>query len=627
MEISAMNFVRLPVLSVCLFFAPLAAAQGDSPWLYGVHWAAEPADSDLESMTGGKGVWVVDQCLLNSTSTDSRNNEWETPWVVSPSVDKTSPFYKPGYFSSVVSRGHTMVVRLHPQWAVNQIYPGDPYTEADFGDDCKAAAGLMKNVHIWLIGNEGNLEAENVRWNPATQDYDIAWSTNDLLSSAPELAAQMYLAARNKIHEVTPDTTPAAQVVLLQAVSPGAPDAAVGRYMHGTEYLARMINAVADKSKIDGFALHAYAAPGGGNFGADSFMNDLKEQLMVIDQAGLGDRPVYVTEFNKHMPDAAEAATGAQFLTTAYQMLHAWNTGSAGIWPGQPNHPFTGTAWFVYRTGWNDYSLLHWKTNASSTSATDNPWYAFQASCAQNYPRGSGAGPVLSPTALWWQDEFDGSSLDQSPALPHWQADTGAGGQVLMSGSGSVRLVGGTTPYGSAGIRTPLQYAFTNYKAVAEVTFTDAGRIADDEANLDFRVREQRGDGSTDLGYSFTFYSSSSGGGAAARAGHLYLRRTSDWGTVYRSAAIAGGVNTGDRFRMELAASGGRIDFKVARLATNTVVVDWSGSNALINRDFHFGGIRMMVYNMREARVDSFAMGGVNAALVPTAARDWALFK
>lgn len=624
-----MNLVRwTPVLSAFLFAASPAAAQTDSPWLYGVHWAAEPADDDLEEMTGGKGVWVVDQCLLNSASTDSRNNEWETPWVVTPSIDRTTPFYKPGYFSSVITRGHTMIVRLHPQWAVNQIYPGDPYTEADFASDCKAAAELMKNVHIWLVGNEGNLLAENVRWNPATQDYDIAWSANDLISSGPELAAQMYLAARDKIHEVTPNTTPANQVVLMQAVSPGAPDAGVGKYMHGTEYLARMINAVPDKTKIDGFALHGYAQPGGSSYGADAFLNDVKEQLMVIDQAGLGNLPVYITEFNKHMPNTTEAAIGAQFLTTAYQLLHNWNTGTAGTWPGQPNHPIGGTAWFIYRgNSWGDYSLRDWKTSASSTLATENPWYAFQAAGAQNYPAGSGAGPVLSPTAAWWQDEFDGASLDQAAPLPHWQVNTGAGGQVLMSGAGAVRLVGGFTPYGNASIRTPLEYAFTNYKAVAEITFADAGRIAEDEANFDLRVREQRGEGSTDFGYSFTFYSNNSAGGAAARAGHLFLRRTSDWGVIYRSVQIPGGVDTGDRFRIEVAASGDTVEFKATRLGSNAVVVDWTGPNAVISRDFHFGGIRMMVYNLHEVQVDSCVMGGLSAALVPTPAREWVLFE
>src|SRR5690606_21531061 len=121
-----------------------------------------------------------------------------------------------------------------------------------------------------------------------------------------------YVAVRDKIHENASLVAPESQIVLMQAVSPGPADGA--RYMDGNEFLFRMIDAVPDKSKIDGFGLHAYAEPGGANFGEVGFLDALREQIMIIDSFGLGDRPLYITEFNKHMPNATEANIGARFV-------------------------------------------------------------------------------------------------------------------------------------------------------------------------------------------------------------------------------------------------------------------------------------------------------------------------
>lgn len=600
-----------------------AGAQADSPWLYGIHWASSPVDDDLETMTGGKPVWVVDQALLDSTATVAAPNEWETPWVTHPRVYKTAEAAKPPYFRSITDRGHSIICRLGPQWGVSSPYPGDPYTVALYAEDCKAAANLMKNVRVWQIGNEGNLKLEQKRWNAATQSYSLDWPDEDL-AQAPELYAATYVACRDKIHEVTPATTPATQIVLMMPMSPGKANAEHGRFMDSNEFLARMIAAVTDKSKIDGFALHSYAQPGGSSFGADSFMDDLRQQLMIIDQAGLGDRPVFITEFNKHMPNATEAQIGARFCTTAFEMLNAWNTGESQVWPGRPNHPIRGAAWFVYRggAGWDDYSLRHWKDQIGSTLPTENPWYAFQSAAAENYAAGTGSGPGLTTSNEWWRDDFNGATLDQTAPLPFWLSETGEpGAQVSMTGSGAVRLSGGTSNYGNASIRTPDTFPFTDFKVVAEVTFTDAGRNAEAEANFDLRLRE--GDGT---GYSLTFYSSQSAGPHASLAGQVHLRKTGVW-SVYRSASIPGGINTGDRFRIEAVCQGSDLSFRVTRLSNDTVVLDWTGSNKFTNTERRLGNVRLMVYNMREAQVDSFVMGGPEASLLPTAATGWKQFE
>lgn len=49
------------VVVLCLLSAVWATA--DSLWLYGVHWYGDPASNDLETMTGGKGIWVLETML------------------------------------------------------------------------------------------------------------------------------------------------------------------------------------------------------------------------------------------------------------------------------------------------------------------------------------------------------------------------------------------------------------------------------------------------------------------------------------------------------------------------------------------------------------------------------------
>lgn len=594
------------------------AAAPDSPWLYGIHWYGDRNATDVEAMTGGKGVWVLEHAFTDSTATAAEGNTWETPWRVTPTVDKEAPWDKVTHLNTVTGKGHSAVIRLHPYWSVQVPYPGDPYTGAMYADDCKAAANLMRNVRVWVIGNEANLGGENRRWNSSTQHYDLPWPTGSL-ENLPELYAQQYLLCRDKIHEITPDTIPANQIVLMQPVSPGGADG--DRFMDGNEFLIRMIQAVPDKSKIDGFALHSYADTTT-NYGADAYMEILRQQMMIIDQFGLGDRPIFVTEFNRHMPTTADVPLGAQFLSTAYTRMNSWNVNSSDVWPGQPSHKITGTNWFVYPVGWNEYSLLYYKTPGGTP--TTEPWYAFQSIAAANYASGTGAGPSIGPNRSWWSDNFEGGTgaLDTSAPLPHWIAEGGAGGSVALNGSGNVRLAGGTTNYGNASIFTPNTYRFADFKASLDVTFTNASRIAADEANFDLRIRERRDAGG--FGYSLTMYSSE----GTVRPGQVWLRRTNDWGTTYKSETIPGGINTGDRFRIEVTAEGPNLSYRIIRLGTGELVLDWTGTEKVVDSNQRFGGIRAMVYNMAEAQVENFFMGGPQSDLgAPNAARDWELLQ
>jgi hypothetical protein len=34
--------------------------RADSPWIYGIHWYGDPNGSVVESMSGGKGIWTLE---------------------------------------------------------------------------------------------------------------------------------------------------------------------------------------------------------------------------------------------------------------------------------------------------------------------------------------------------------------------------------------------------------------------------------------------------------------------------------------------------------------------------------------------------------------------------------------
>lgn len=606
------------IVFLLCFYINGAPAHSDTPYLTGIHWySSNTASTDVEAMSGGRPLWVVDQALLDTTSTLAAPNPWETPWVSSPVVDKSQPYAKPAIVSAITAKGHSVIMRLHPQWSVNVPYPCDPYTQADFASDCKSAAELMRNVHIWQIGNEANLNGEMRRWNTSTQHYGLPWPAQDL-ANAPELYAQTYLACRDKIHEVNPSTSPSQQIVLMQPCSPGGSVAGT-RYLSSDAFLTRMIAAVPDKTKIDGFALHSYAQPGGSNYGADGFFDDLRRQIAVIDQAGLGDRPIFITEFNKHMPNETEANTAAGFINTAYAMLHQWNTGAAALWPGgASNHAVRGTAWFVYRsegtgTGWDEYSLEYWKSHVSSTSPTLNPWYSFQQACNQAYPAGATAGPILTKDNLWWEDSFNGATIDQSWPLPKWDVDAPAGSSVsAVTGEARISATGNFIP---AGIRQT-SIAFTDCAMELDLTLADAAPVAPGEANVDIRLRQE---GSGGPGYSLTLFSSL----GSASPGTVQLRRTSTW-QVIAAAAIPGGINTGDQFRIRIWMRPQTLEIQVLRLPSLNSVLEWTGAK-IPATEFRAGGVGVYTYNLKEARITNFKLGGLDS-LGQASVAGWELY-
>lgn len=598
------NTVKILTGAIFIGAIAVSAQTPDSPYLYGIHWYGNTDGiaigelTDVETMTGGKGIWVLDIALTD----ESTANPWDLVWTPG---NKTVPGYRVGHAQKVVSgKGHSLIYRLQPGWGRNVPHSSDPYTLANYAGDCKSAASLLANwCHVWVIGNEVNLTDENYRWSGS--GYTQTWTPT------PADYAATYVACRDKIHEVTPNTIPANQVVLMQPPSPGV--AAGVRFMDSNEFLLRQIEAVADKAKIDGFCLHAYA--GGGDELREDFFDALREQLMVIDAAGLANRPVYIGEWNHVMPNPTEVANGARFLHTTLAALYAWNTSSGGQWPGQPNHNVVAATWFVYPAGfgWDDYSLQAKKTSGG-TYDTD-PWKAFQYACGFAYPRGlDGNGAIVPQSSVWWQDDFNGSTLDQTAPLPDWKAEPANGGNVALNGAGQLRLYGSTS-YAIGSIRTA-GYAYADFALEADIQFVNAARIANDEANFDLRWRE----GSR--GYSLTFYSSNS----TVRPGSVYLRRTNNWSETLASATVLGGISSGDAFRVFVRASGSTHEIKIVRIPSQTVVVNWTGPNAISDSGQKVGWIRMMTYNLREVQVDRVILAGPNWAGSGAQVGDWESF-
>ena len=572
------------LLSLLIFILLLGlisfSLSADSSYLYGIHWYGNTGSSDVEAMSGNRGIWDLEITHVDTTQAQ--------PWDV------------PGYYASSVcpivtgiGKNHSVIFRIHPYWGRSVPNSADPYTLTNYTTDIRAAANTLKNYcHIWQIGNEVNINGENNKWGGSS--YDLPWEPT------PAEYSTTYLACRDAIHTVTPLTSPSTQIVLMQPNSPGN---VIGgtRFMDGNEFLWRMIEAIPDKSKIDGFALHGYAEPGGTNYGVDGFWDSIREQLMIIDQWGLGNRPVYITEFNKHMPNSTEANIGAKFLSRAYSFMYSWNTGSDGEWLGLPNHNVVEANWFVYPSGlgWDEYSLQYWKSNIASTNPELNPWYSFNSIANFTYSKGSnGGGPSVSSTTLWWQDDFNGGTLDSTPPLPDWKAEVTGSGSVTMSGTGQVRLLGNSSLDGGGGIRTA-GYVYGNFHLEMDMTFTNANRsnTGDSECNFDVRIRE----GSK--GYSLTLFPSNS----LVNTNNIILRRTNDWTQIGSfNQNISGGINTGDTFHITIIANDSNLTYQVFKNGSSTPVVNWNVTDS----GQKVGWIRLMTWNLNEARIDKVQLGG-----------------
>lgn len=571
------------------------------------------------NIAGDAGGWLLDVAM---TDVDCSNDFFLWAWqggVFGP-TDKTLPGYQAYAFERATkAQKHSPIVRIQPFYGRNVPYdksyfgivgvnPSDPYTVANFAADCRLVANLLKDTaRYYVVGNEVNIEGENHRYTQTTGGlnlYEASWQPS------PEQYAAVYLAVRDSMVTATLGSA-GTPVALLQPTSPGIATPPVN--IDGNEFLARSIewvNAI-DPARLDGFAVHSYAEPGGSNFGVDGFMDTIREQLCIIGQLGHGSKPVFLTEYNKDMPDNANHLIGVEFAKRSHQALHAWNTGSGGIIPALGNQNIVGTNWFLYPAapggvfdGFNRQSLLYWKAQTAMPDANNNVWYAFQNAAQQRYPRGAvGGGGTWPVASQWWRDAFNGGAVDSTPALPDWQSEVGSGGTVGLSGGRAVFRGNGNT-FGNAYLYTK-GYAFTNFAMRAIFTMTNAARAnpggGSPEANFDIRIRE----GSS--GYALTFFSSA---GTDARAGRIILRQKGPWSQVGSfNVAVPGGINTGDSFDVRIKADGQDLTIRAFKNGSAAPVMTWTvAGNPL---DLHAGWVRFGSYGLAEAQLEDVSMGGV----------------
>ncbi|NLD61392.1 hypothetical protein GX645_02940 [Candidatus Sumerlaeota bacterium] len=562
-----------------------------TPGLCGIHWYSTAASATglVEEMTGGRPCWVLENVMTNEDVAQI----WQLiPWR---NENIIKPFQQ---------KGHTPLIRLQPYWGVNVPHQDDPYSLSDFARDATAAANRAKNVTFWQVGNEVNIAGENIRWNPTDNNYSGAqWQP-----SAAQYATT-YLSIRDAIHEVTPDNNEP-QTVLMEPVSPGAADAA--RNVDGYDFLFDTLNSMteAEREKVDGFAIHAYAPVGAPNNGVNDFMETVNRQLTIIDGFGMGARPVFITEWNMHMPTADAARNAARFIPAAMQALNQQNLVVGSLWPRRQPHTVTGAMWFVYpkdsdniADGWNAWSLEFWKGKTGDTTAAGDPWVAYQKVFSSDYQTGVPGNIIeLKSTELWAADEFGhaaGNVTDSYAPVPAWKADCANGGAATYTGDGWLKLAG-NSQWASSGIMTKAN-AFADFRLTTAFKIVNSAAVPNvPEANTEIRFREND---CGSHGYSLTFFTDQSG----ANTNKIMLRETGSWNTIGECEQTVGsGIKTGDDVVVDVIAKGDDIKIKVTRKDSAETLVNWS----IKDSRFRVGGIRLMNYCMLEIRYDYVRIGG-----------------
>ncbi len=509
----------------------------DSSYLYGIHWYGDVGSSDVEAMSDSKGIYVLEQVLPNGESWERASSKvWN--------------------FSQIVSKGHTIIVRIHPNWGLAVPKPGDTYSVTDFVNDCRDSANTLKDyVHIWHLGNEMNI----------LQEYGDEQLT-------PSYYIDVYKQVYSAIHEITSPL--GEQIVLLGPVSPGNIISGV-RWMTGNDYLAQMCTLLST-SETDGFAMHSY---GGGDLSSSltGFRGSYQEQLGIIDTYGFTDKAVYITEWNRHTPDPSYEAISAQFLYNAFDELNDWNQA-----PG--HHNIICACWFVYPSGvgWDDYSIHYYKTPGGTKD--DDLWAAFQYAAQQNYPAGAvGGGGDPGINGGFFNEEFTGSSLDTSIPEPVWVPSSMNGHTITVSG-GFMTLKGnsGSSAYG--GILND-GYYYDDFEATANVTFVDITTLGSGQANTEIRFRERTN------GYSLTL---------DAYLDQISLRRAGPWTTIQSTSYS---INNGDSFNIKIICDNSNIKIQIGTAPGGTNnVVDWN----ITNSDYSSGLFRIHSWCIEEVKYDYF---------------------
>ncbi len=372
------------------------ASAGASPWIYGIHWYGDGNSNDVEEMTGGKPVWVLETVMVYTAG-----------WRIEDQIEK---------LRAVQNKGHTLVIRIEPEWGMTIPAPVD---REQYLVDLKAVVEQASDVcNIWQIGNEMNLYAEYGGHVLSASDY-----------------ISYYKQVRQTIKEV--ESPLGEQTVLVGPVSPGAYFNEV-RHTDGGVYLREMCQGLGP-GDTDGFALHSYGAPWFNAEGAvTDFMNGVSSQLHIIDENGHCDKPAFILEWNRQTNppgDPNQEAETARFLMDAYRALGQWNA-------NPDNHPVVCAAWFIYPDfgGWENFSILNLH-GLNERGAGNDLWDSFQQVASEDIPAGpmeiNCSDPTPAPTPASGL-QISRGTVDALGDLPYQPSDSDG-----LHGNVATRLTGG----------------------------------------------------------------------------------------------------------------------------------------------------------------------------------------
>ncbi|MCB0191810.1 MAG: N-acetylmuramoyl-L-alanine amidase [Anaerolineae bacterium] len=301
--------------------------QGENPYIYGLH--------DI----GGEHLMMV-------------NNEAKGWVVITEAIGAEAHERGGGDYRSLADKGLGVIVRLNQSYGSNGTIP----REARYPEFSQRVANFVedsKGAHIWIIGNEMNLEREQPRQQGSNQAEKIT----------PRRYAECYKLCRRKVKALSGHKD---DILLVGAIGPwngqtwyeadpkGAYPAnkipnGPGQYPYNgffgdfIKYFQDMLLAIGPND-CDGIAIHAYSH----GYEPHMVTNDAKmgwpfenyyfnfytyrDQMNAIPQA-FRDLPVYLTEANgdvqdkkeSHEPGATWPFGNNGWIKAAYKEIDSWN--------------------------------------------------------------------------------------------------------------------------------------------------------------------------------------------------------------------------------------------------------------------------------------------------------------
>jgi|GEM_PF-1426658 len=315
--------LRFLLVLPALIFACAEAFAADPPWIFGMH------DQGGESAAAEKvkQIWVV-----------KTESIWHNP------TDTGGPDY-----SDLTNAGHGVLCRLNNGYNPDGTIPQSQYYD-DFAKRCgNFVAAARGACHIWIIGNEMNINAE--------------WPNG--VEITPALYAQCFKKCRDNIR-----SRPGHQNdwVIPGAIAPLGADA--------VQWFTSMLSEIAALgSAPDGFAIHCYSWGWDASYifsdekNADGTYKRFRQyrDYMNAIPAGMRNLPAFITETD---PATTWWHQNIGWVCNAYQEINNWNhTPGNQLIRSLCLYRWMGDQWEIYD---NPYIVGDWKNAMSNDYRWDN---------------------------------------------------------------------------------------------------------------------------------------------------------------------------------------------------------------------------------------------------------------